>query len=224
MIGKSRIIQNIIIGAIASLYSSSANSSELWDNSVKDDLENGTNQDMAKALKKRVFRNVLKLSKRNGINNVSLISAHNSHSSHSSHRSSSRMYTPRSSKPSKSSSSSGATSESSNASDIVSKSPNSNGTSSIVSNENTAKTYDTYELGDRNITLNDYGNDVNELIELLNGAGFPPNPKKLKKSDDTSFFTSDIEVAVKLFQAYNGLTPTGIVDDETIAKLRRTNK
>ena len=46
------------------------------------------------------------------------------------------------------------------------------------------------------------GADVAELIELLNKAGFPPNPKKLKYSGGKAVFTKDIETAVRLFQAY----------------------
>lgn len=64
------------------------------------------------------------------------------------------------------------------------------------------------------------GADVAELIELLNKAGFPPNPKKLEYSGSKAVFTKDIETAVRLFQAYNGLSVTGNVDDTTLTKLK----
>lgn len=64
------------------------------------------------------------------------------------------------------------------------------------------------------------GADVTELITLLNKAGFPPNPKKLKYSGGKAVFTKDIETAVRLFQAYNGLTVNGNVDESTLIKLR----
>lgn len=86
----------------------------------------------------------------------------------------------------------------------------------------------TLVLGIRNLGYNEVseiaGNDVNELIALLRSAGFPPNPSKLKYKGSKAVFTKDIETAVKLFQAYNGLTPDGQVNDTTIAKLRAVAK
>jgi murein L,D-transpeptidase YcbB/YkuD len=41
----------------------------------------------------------------------------------------------------------------------------------------------------------------------------------LKGSDETEFFDTDLEAAVKRFQATNGLTPTGIVDERTAVAL-----
>lgn len=82
----------------------------------------------------------------------------------------------------------------------------------------------TLVLGIRNIQYNSSidlsGNDVNELIALLRSAGFPPDPSKLKYIGNKAIFTEDIETAVKLFQAYNGLTPDGLVDETTINKLK----
>lgn len=68
------------------------------------------------------------------------------------------------------------------------------------------------------------GNDVNELIALLRKAGFPPNPAKLQYNGAKSIFTKDIETAVKLFQAYNGLEATGVVNEITITKLNAIAK
>lgn len=86
----------------------------------------------------------------------------------------------------------------------------------------------TLVLGIRNLGYNESseiaGNDVNELIALLRSAGFPPNPSKLKYKGSKAVFTKDIETAVKLFQAYNGLTPDGQVNDATIAKLKAVAK
>lgn len=82
----------------------------------------------------------------------------------------------------------------------------------------------TLVLGIRNIQYNSSidlsGSDVNELIALLRSAGFPPNPSKLKYVGNKAIFTEDIETAVKLFQAYNGLAPDGLVDETTINKLK----
>lgn len=86
----------------------------------------------------------------------------------------------------------------------------------------------TLVLGIRNLGYNEasemVGNDVNELVALLRSAGFPPNPAKLKYKGNKAVFTKDIETAVKLFQAYNGLTPNGHVNDATIAKLKAAAK
>ena len=65
------------------------------------------------------------------------------------------------------------------------------------------------------------GTDVTELVNLLTKAGFPPDPSKIvMTSTGKTEFTKDIETAVRLFQAYNNLTPTGVTDETTIKVLR----
>ena len=68
------------------------------------------------------------------------------------------------------------------------------------------------------------GYDVTELVELLKKAGFAPDPNLIKKNGDKTVFTEDIATAVKMFQAYNGLPVTGVVDSTTLAKLRAKAK
>lgn len=102
-------------------------------------------------------------------------------------------------------------------------------TSSLATTlENWDASKTTLVLGIRNLGYNEttvlVGNDVNELIALLRSAGFPPDPSKLKYKGSKAVFTKDIETAVKLFQAYNGLTPDGTVDETTIAKLKAVAK
>lgn len=102
-------------------------------------------------------------------------------------------------------------------------------TSSLATElENWDESKTTLVLGIRNLGYNASsllaGNDVNELIALLRNAGFPPDPAKLQYKGSKAVFTKDIETAVKLFQAYNGLTPDGQVDDTTIAKLKALSK
>lgn len=86
----------------------------------------------------------------------------------------------------------------------------------------------TLTLGIRNISYQAdavlAGNDVDELIALLRKAGFSPDPAKLKYQNGKAVFTKDIEIAVKLFQAYNGLKANGVVDETTIAKLNAVAK
>ena len=102
-------------------------------------------------------------------------------------------------------------------------------TSSLVA---TLKNWDesktTVVLGVRNLWYSAatefVGNDVDELIALLRSAGFPPDPSKLWYNGSKAVFSKNIETAVKLFQAYNGLTPNGKVDETTISKLKAAAK
>ena len=68
------------------------------------------------------------------------------------------------------------------------------------------------------------GEDVDELVNLLIAAGYSPDSSKFKKNGSHLIFTKDIEEAVKIFQAYNGEAPTGIVNENTLAKLRKKAK
>lgn len=297
-----KIIRNILIGAVASLYHTDVQAAE---NSAQPLLEglNGDDKESAvSALKNKIIRNVLQI-KKNG--DTKLIAGHRSHMSHRSgggggggHYSHASHY---------SSYGGGGSSHSSHSS----HSSSSYGTT-YSAPKPAPKTYKTYDLGDRTLKSGLYGNDVskltsllvsknymnsswitmqngypvynarvvaavkrfqkdagktqdgvmtsplstdlenwdaskttlvlgirnlgyneaseiagndvNELIALLRNAGFPPNPSKLKYKGSKAVFTKDIETAVKLFQAYNGLTPDGQVSDVTIAKLKAVAK
>lgn len=65
-----------------------------------------------------------------------------------------------------------------------------------------------------------YGDDVTNLVNLLTKAGFPPDPSMLEYQNGKLVFTSDVETAVRFFQAFNGLEVTGVVTQQTIAKLK----
>ena len=78
----------------------------------------------------------------------------------------------------------------------------------------------TLVLGVRDLKQNDSGSDVLELIELLNKAGFPPEPDKL----DGNKYNEEVRKAVKTFQAFAGLEVTGIADKATIEKLKASAK
>lgn len=297
-----KIIRNILIGAVASLYHTDVQAAE---NSAQPLLEglNGDDKESAvSALKDKIIRNVLQI-KKNG--DTKLIAGHRSHMSHRSgggggggHYSHASHY---------SSYGGGGSSHSSHSS----HSSSSYGTT-YSAPKPVPKTYKTYDLGDRTLKSGLYGNDVskltsllvsknymnsswitmqngypvynarvvaavkrfqkdagktqdgvmtstlstdlenwdaskttlvlgirnlgyneaseiagndvNELIALLRRAGFPPNPSKLKYKGSKAVFTKDIETAVKLFQAYNGLTHDGQVSDATIAKLKAVAK
>lgn len=68
------------------------------------------------------------------------------------------------------------------------------------------------------------GYDVDELIQLLIDAGYSPDPSKLQKSGSHYVFTEDVLTAVKAFQAFNGMSPTGEANVITISKLKSSKK
>jgi peptidoglycan hydrolase-like protein with peptidoglycan-binding domain len=75
----------------------------------------------------------------------------------------------------------------------------------------------TKALGIRELKINDRGTDVLELIELLNKAGFPPDPEKLEGDK----YNEEVEKAVKAFQMS---IVSGIADTETITQLKSASK
>lgn len=64
------------------------------------------------------------------------------------------------------------------------------------------------------------GYDVDELIQLLIDAGCSPDPSKLQKAGSHYVFTEDVMIAVKAFQAFHNISPTGEVNSATISKLK----
>lgn len=83
----------------------------------------------------------------------------------------------------------------------------------------------TIVLGVRDLSLNDSGDDVNMLIQLLTNAGFAPDSSKLEyDSKGKAKMTSDIIMGIKIFQAHHKLPPTGNVDFETLKKLKTYSK
>lgn len=290
-----KIIRNILIGAVASLYHTDVSGTENSPKLLLEGLNGEDKKDAISTLKNKIYKNVLKISS-NG--DTKLIAGHRSHRSHSSHRSSGGGHY---SHASHYSSSNGVGSHSSPSS-----------SSSTSASKPVPKTYKTYSLGDRSLKSGMYGNDVSELTSLLvkkkylisswitmqNGyplyntkvidavkrfqkdagltqdgvftssmtsklqnwdegkstltlgirdlsfdafstmsgydvneliaklrvAGFPPDPSKLTYNNGKAIFTHDIATAVKLFQAYNGLKPTGTVDNVTLVKLNSITK
>lgn len=291
-----KIIRNLLIGAVASIYHANAQAADNHSAPLLEGLDGETKSDAVSALRNKVFKNVLQMT-RNG--NVKLIAGHRSHMSHRSSRGGHYSHTShysgygagRSSHTSHSSSSYGTTYSTPKPAPktyktydigdrtlklglygndvskltsllVAKKYMNSSwismqkgypvynakvvdavkrfqkdaglaqtgiATSSLVSK---LETWDgnksTLTLGIRNLVYNHnapmYGHDVNALIALLRSVGFPPDPSKLKYKGAKAFFTKDISIAVKLFQAYNGLPANGEVDANTIVKLRAKAK
>lgn len=297
-----KIIRNLLIGAVASLYHADVKAAEVSTMSLLDGLYGDDKESAIGALKSKIIRNVVQIQK-NG--DTRMIAGHRSHMSHRSgggggggHYSHASHY---------SSYGSGSSRRSSHSSHSSSSYQ-----STYSPPKPAAKTYKTYDLGDRTLKAGLYGkdvseltnllvaknymnsswismqkgyalfnarvvsavkrfqkdagkaqngvvtaalisalqewdesnttlvlgvralsynatnpfsgNDVKELIGLLDKAGFTPNPQKLRFENHKAVFTQDIGTAVKLFQAYNGLKPDGQVNEAMIAKLRSKAK
>lgn len=154
--------------------------------------DDGKSDEKINILKTRVFHDVLKM---NASGVLYKVDSHRSHRSHSSHYSSS--YTS-------------------------SRSSSQGGSTTAVSNETMQAAHNTPSLGDRTLSVGNIGDDVSELVKLLEKAGCPPNPKLLE--DNGRKFTADVEMAVRVFQAFAGLPVTGVVDNATIGKLKSVVK
>lgn len=82
----------------------------------------------------------------------------------------------------------------------------------------------TIDLGFRDLTNGTAGYDVTQLVTLLTAAGYPPESSKLEYKSGNAVFNDEIAMAIRMFQAYNGLEPTGIPDTQTITKLKAFKK
>lgn len=82
----------------------------------------------------------------------------------------------------------------------------------------------TIELGFRDVSNGTTGYDVTQLVTLLTAAGYPPESSKLEYKSGNAVFNDEIAMAIKMFQAYNSLEPTGIPDTQTITKLKAFKK
>lgn len=102
--------------------------------------------------------------------------------------------------------------------------------SGIVDNSTSAalKAWDesktTIDLGFREIGDGISGYDVTQLVKLLTIAGFAPDPTKLEYKSGNAVFNAEVSMAIRMFQAYNGLEPSGIPDTNTINKLKAYKK
>ena len=82
----------------------------------------------------------------------------------------------------------------------------------------------TIELGFRDFVEGINGFDVTTLLKLLTAAGFAPDPNKVEYKNGNVVFNSEMVTALKMFQAFNKLEPTGLPDTPTIAKLKSFKK
>ena len=196
-----KIIKSLLVSAAFSLLGSQMQAKEASDTNplASDD---GKSDEKINILKTRVFHDVLKM---NASGVLYKVDSHRSHRSHSSHRSSSNGHSSHYS-----------------SSYTSSRSSSQGGSTTAVSNETMQAAHNTPSLGDRTLSVGNIGDDVSELVKLLEKAGCPPNPKLLE--DNGRKFTADVEMAVRVFQAFAGLPVTGVVDNATIGKLKSVVK
>lgn len=82
----------------------------------------------------------------------------------------------------------------------------------------------TISLGFRDLYPPMSGYDVDELVRLLIKAGYSPDPAKLKTNGGHYIYSNDIMTALKFFQTFNKIKPTGNLDSTTISKLKAYDK
>ncbi len=82
----------------------------------------------------------------------------------------------------------------------------------------------TIDLGFRDMEDGISGYDVTQLVTLLTSAGYAPESTKMEYKSGNAVFNSELAMALKMFQAYNHLDPTGILDTQTINKLKVNKK
>ena len=238
-----KILKGVLLSAIASMFGTNANAEEVMmpdggsdENGFKN-LESSSN---------RVYKNVLKM---NPSGTVVPVDSHRSHSSHSSHRSGSyvRSHSSHTSHTSHSSSSSsygiytpsrstrtttktrtttsGTSSSSSRSSGSSSSSSSSSshrsGTLSGIYTAPTAKSIDpnTVEMGDRTMSLNLFGNDINKLVKLL-AEKLYIRESWVSVKDGFMLYDSKVEDAVKHFQKDAGMIQTGKMDTPALQILK----
>lgn len=238
-----KILKSVLLSAVASMFGTSANAEDVM-MPVGGSDENGFKE--LESSSSRVYKNVLKM---NPSGNVVPVDSHRSHSSHSSHRSGSYVrshsshtshtshssssssygiYTPsrstrtntktRKTTPGTSSSSSRSTGYGTGTS---SSSSRTSGTVSGIYTAPTTKTIDqnTIKMGDRTMSLNLYGNDINELVKLL-AEKLYIRDSWVSKMDGFMLYDSAVEEAVKHFQKDAGMTQTGKMDSSAIQILK----
>lgn len=149
-----KLIRNILIGAVASLYSTNTQAKESATVSFLDNLNDDDKKDAVNALKNKIFRNVLQITKKG---DIKLIAGHRSHMSHRSGGGGGGGHYSHASHFSSYGGGGGHNSHSSHSSSSYTP---------TVSRP-APKTYKTYSLGDRTLRNGLYGKDVSELTTLL---------------------------------------------------------
>lgn len=212
----TKIIKSILLSSVMSLMHTEVKAQDPFSVSIE---PNDDDTDQIGEIKRKIFKNVVKVSPSG---RMSIIDGHRSHSSHSSHRS---HYSGSGGHSSHSShySSYNSTHYSSSVGTTSSRSSSSRSSSSSSTVSKTysppKKTAADYSLGDRTIKSGIYGADVNKLAQLLVAKYYLKRNSITQKSGYTLYDTN-MSAAVKHFQRDAGLTVNGIVDNTTSVALQ----
>lgn len=201
--GNQKIIRGMIISAMVSLLHSPKTHAFSIHSSDKD-----TDNDSLKKVNRKVVKNILKI---NGDGRTSLIVQHSSHSSHASHSS---HYS--------SSGNVSSTSQNYSAQSVYSAGGTVRGDKNKQSFVPVSSRRDAsrYKLGDRSLSINMYGKDVDELAAILVKIKIL-NKDQLTKKYGFTVYDRKIVTVIKRFQIKHKLRSTGIVDDNTLSILRK---
>lgn len=233
-----KILKSVLLSTIASMSSTSVNAEGMI-MPVGESDENGF-KELESSLN-RVYKNVLKM---HPSGTVIPVNGHRSHSSHSSHRSgsyvrshsshtshTSHISSSSSNSPSRSSSITTRTRTTITGTTSSSNRSTSNGTSNSSSRSTgnisgiytapTTKSIDPsiVEMGDRTLSLNLYGNDVNKLVKLL-AEKLYIRESWVSERDGFMLYDSTVEEAVKHFQKDAGMAQTGKMESYEIQVLK----
>lgn len=195
-----KILKSILISSVLSLMHTEAKAQDSFSLSFE---PNDDDSNQIGEIKRRIYKNVVKVSP---TGRMSMVDGHRSHSSHRSHYSSRGGHSSHSSHYSSSHTSHYSSSSSS---------------SSRISGLYTAptKTAADYSFGERTIKSGIYGADVNQLAELLVSKYYLKKNSITKKSGFTLYDTN-MSAAIKHFQRDAGITVSGTVDNATSIALQ----
>lgn len=197
------IIKSILLTALAAISNNVANAQAIKQNPNIWDA-NDDDEQIKDLSKKRSFHNVVRVCKSGRLMQVAQHFSHSSHSSHSSHYSSAG------------SGMNGAHQTSSS----VNSTYSSNGTMQESETQpRIARKVASYKLGDANIKNGDYGNDVNELINLLKNKK-ELGKYKVKKKNGFPLYEDTLVKIVKRIQKKFKMSEDGVVTKSFVEKLK----
>lgn len=218
-----KVIRNILIGAIATLYNTDVQASTNGANAISDGFSEADKKGVLRAIGRRMFKNVLQLTRNGDTKILAGHTSHRSHSSHSSHRSSRGGHTSHASHYSSTNTvrTTPTVKKTTPKQETVSNTQKAKNTTrtNTVASTNPAKTFRTFSLGDRTFRKGMYGNDVYELTSLLVSKMYMRR-SWISKKQGYPVYDSQVERAVRQFQKDLGAPETGIITTDQANTLK----
>lgn len=201
--GNQKIIRSMLISAMVSLLHSPKAHALSIKSSDKD-----INHDSLRKANRKVFKNILKVNREGRTSLIAQHSSHASHASHSSHYSSSGNGS--------------STSQNYSAQSVYSAGGTVRGDKNKQSFAPVSSRRDAsqYKLGDRSLSLNMYGTDVDELVSILVKIKLLKREEITKKYGFT-VYNKKVFSSIKRLQEKYKLRSTGIVDDNTLSVIKK---